>query len=91
MDHAVGAEVALKIVRNKKRFHRQGLIEIRLLETLCAADSAAEAPILRLQGSFCFRDHLVMVMPLLGPNLYDLLLQTDLRGVAPKKLRPIAA
>jgi dual specificity tyrosine-phosphorylation-regulated kinase 2/3/4 len=32
MDYKTGEEVAIKIIRNKKRFHRQALIEIKVLE-----------------------------------------------------------
>lgn len=33
-DHATGESVAVKIIRNKKRFHHQALIEIKILENL---------------------------------------------------------
>lgn len=33
-DHATGENVAIKIIRNKKRFHHQALIEIKVLENL---------------------------------------------------------
>jgi dual specificity tyrosine-phosphorylation-regulated kinase 2/3/4 len=33
-DHASGESVAIKIIRNKKRFHHQALVEIKILENL---------------------------------------------------------
>lgn len=33
-DHRTGESVAIKIIRNKKRFHHQALIEIKVLENL---------------------------------------------------------
>lgn len=33
-DHATGESVAVKIIRNKKRFHHQALVEIKILENL---------------------------------------------------------
>ena len=33
-DHATGDSVAIKIIRNKKRFHHQALIEIKILDNL---------------------------------------------------------
>ena len=33
-DHATGASVAIKIIRNKKRFHHQALVEIKILDNL---------------------------------------------------------
>ena len=34
MDHKRGTVLALKIIRNKKRFHHQALVEIKILEHL---------------------------------------------------------
>jgi dual specificity tyrosine-phosphorylation-regulated kinase 2/3/4 len=33
-DHRTGEMVAIKIIRNKKRFHHQALVEIKVLENL---------------------------------------------------------
>lgn len=33
-DHCTGESVAIKIIRNKKRFHHQALVEIKILEDL---------------------------------------------------------
>jgi dual specificity tyrosine-phosphorylation-regulated kinase 2/3/4 len=33
-DHKTGEMVAIKIIRNKKRFHHQALVEIKVLENL---------------------------------------------------------
>lgn len=33
-DYATGESVAVKIIRNKKRFHHQALVEIKILENL---------------------------------------------------------
>lgn len=33
-DHCTGDMVAVKIIRNKKRFHHQALVEIKVLENL---------------------------------------------------------
>ncbi len=33
-DHSTGESVAIKIIRNKKRFHHQALVEIKILENL---------------------------------------------------------
>lgn len=34
VDHKTGGLVAIKIIRNKKRFHQQGLIEVNILQKL---------------------------------------------------------
>ncbi len=33
-DHCTGLSVAIKIIRNKKRFHHQALVEIKILDNL---------------------------------------------------------
>ncbi len=33
-DHKINQQVALKIIRNKKRFHHQALVEVKLLDSL---------------------------------------------------------
>ena len=33
-DHGTGQSVAVKIIRNKKRFHHQALVEIKILDNL---------------------------------------------------------
>lgn len=35
-DHRSGQTVAVKIIRNKKRFHAQALVEVKILEELIA-------------------------------------------------------
>lgn len=34
-DHKTGQSVAIKIIRNKKRFHTQALVEVKILQQLC--------------------------------------------------------
>jgi hypothetical protein len=34
VDHKTGGLVALKIIRNKKRFHQQALVEVNILQKL---------------------------------------------------------
>ena len=34
LDHKTGEHVAVKIIRNKKRFHCQALVEVKILESL---------------------------------------------------------
>ena len=42
-DHKTNQDVALKIIRNKKRFHQQALIEVKILEHLNRCCDKAEA------------------------------------------------
>ncbi len=45
-DHGTGESVAIKIIRNKKRFHHQALVEIKILDNLRKWVSHASVPIL---------------------------------------------
>lgn len=52
VDHKTGALVAVKIIRNKKRFHQQALVEVNILQKLrewvsSASDSDGIAPLTR--------------------------------------------
>ncbi|KAH0574216.1 Kinase, CMGC DYRK [Spironucleus salmonicida] len=89
-DHATSTQVALKIVRNKKRFHRQGIVEVRLLETLRKNDSDGQSNSVIMTSSFYFRQHLIMVFEQLSINLYELLLKFDLRGLNTRLVRKFA-
>lgn len=50
--------VALKIIRNKKRFHHQALVEVKILEHLMGRDKEHKSNIVRVHGYFYFRNHL---------------------------------
>lgn len=89
--------VALKIIKNKKPFHDQARIEIRLLELLNNHKSDARSYIgllscldchnclslsVKLKTYFIWKKHLCLVFELLSYNLYDLLRNTNFRGVS---------
>lgn len=56
-DHMKKEFVALKILRNRKKLHKQGMIEINLLETLNEDDQEDKKNIVRMRESFKFRNH----------------------------------
>nr|POF11572.1 dual specificity protein kinase pom1 [Quercus suber] len=63
IDHMAGCVVAVKIIRNKKRFHQQALVE----------DPDGANATLSITSSFYFRSHLCIVTPCLSINLYELI------------------
>ena len=65
--------VALKILRNKKRFHQQGAVEVEVLKCVKAADKDKNAHVIHMHEAFIFRSHICMTFDLLSINLYDLL------------------
>lgn len=63
--------VALKILRNKTRLYKQGLIEAGLLQTLKERDPEDKRNVVRLHDKFVFRKHLVLSFEMLSMNLYE--------------------
>lgn len=70
-DHRSGAHVALKIIRNKKRFHQQAEVEVKVLTHLRDKDPDAKYGIIRLIEHFTFRSHVCLTYELLSINLYE--------------------
>ncbi|XP_039249502.2 uncharacterized protein LOC120327151 isoform X1 [Styela clava] len=89
-DHEEQEYVAIKIIKNKKAFYKQALIEVRLLELMNRYDSENKYYIVRLKRHFQFRNHLCLVFELLSYNLYDLLRNTNFRGVSLNLTRKFA-
>ena len=70
-DHKHKAPVAVKIIKNKKLFHQQGLVEVRVLQLLRERDRDGTVPVISLKLHFMFRRHLCLVFELLANSLYD--------------------
>lgn len=60
LDHKNKIEVALKIIRNKSRFHEQALVEIEILKYLKDKDANDNYCIVHLEDYFIFRKHMVL-------------------------------
>ncbi|XP_037073079.1 serine/threonine-protein kinase minibrain-like [Pollicipes pollicipes] len=89
-DHEEQCHVAIKIIKNKRCFLNQAQIEVRLLEMMNRADSDNQYYIVRLRRHFMWRSHLCLVFELLSYNLYDLLRNTNFRGVSLNLTRKFA-
>lgn len=70
-DHKDKEFVAVKILKNKKRLYKQGLVEAKLIETLNKRDPEDKKNIIKKLDQFVFRKHLVITFELLSVNLYD--------------------
>jgi len=70
-DHRDNVEVALKIIRNEKRFHRQAQEEIRILDHLRKQDVNNRHNIVHMLETFTFRNHICITFELLSINLYE--------------------
>lgn len=70
-DHKKNETVALKILRNKKRLYKQGLIEAGILEKLRIGDPEDKKNIVRIIETLVFRKHLILSFEMLSMNLYE--------------------
>ncbi|GAA5931613.1 hypothetical protein JCM1841_004727 [Sporobolomyces salmonicolor] len=86
-DHKTGEMVAIKIIRNKKRFHHQALVEIKVLENLVKWDPDEKHFVIRMVDSFTFRGHLCIVTELLSINLYELVKANNFAGFSTTLIR----
>ena len=79
-DHKTQQHVALKVVRNERRFHRQANEEIRILEHLRKQDRDNTHNIVHLLDHFTFRNHVCLTFELLSINLYELIKKNKFQG-----------
>lgn len=86
-DHKTGQYVALKIVRNEKRFHRQAQEEIRILDHLRKMDKENTLNVIHMIESFTFRNHICITFELLSMNLYELIKKNKFAGFSLQLVR----
>ncbi|XP_068827629.1 dual specificity tyrosine-phosphorylation-regulated kinase 4 [Capricornis sumatraensis] len=80
LDHKNNELVALKIIRNKTRFHHQALVELKILEALRRKDKDNTYNVVHMKDFFYFRNHLCITFELLGINLYELMKNNSFQG-----------
>ena len=89
-DHKNGCYFAVKIIRNKKRFHAQALVELDILKQLTEWDPNQEHHTIQIIEHFYFRGHLCLVTELFSINLYDLIKANAFRGFNTALIRNFA-
>ncbi|XP_028924895.1 dual specificity tyrosine-phosphorylation-regulated kinase 3 isoform X1 [Ornithorhynchus anatinus] len=89
-DHKLHQFVALKMVRNEKRFHRQAAEEIRILEHLRKQDRTGSMNVIHMLESFTFRNHVCMAFELLSVDLYELIKKNKFQGFSVPLVRKFA-
>ncbi|CAD7957651.1 unnamed protein product [Amoebophrya sp. A120] len=88
-------KVACKIIRNKKRFQQQALVEVRILKILkekmiAQGTSFKPPPIVQMLDHFYFRNHLCITFELLSINLYEFIKSNHFQGVSLNLVRRFA-
>jgi predicted Ser/Thr protein kinase len=86
-DHKESLYVAIKVVRNARRFHKQAAVELRILQLL--KDRNVPDTVVLLDH-FVFREHVCIVFELLGVNLFDYLKLNKFKGFPLQWVRSIA-
>ncbi|KAJ9165409.1 Dual specificity protein kinase pom1 [Coniochaeta hoffmannii] len=87
IDHKTGVLVAVKIIRNKKRFHQQALVEVNILQKLREWDPKNKYSMVNFTHNFYFRGHLCISTELLDMNLYEFIKSNAFRGFSLKLIR----
>ncbi|EAR85505.3 glycoprotease family protein (macronuclear) [Tetrahymena thermophila SB210] len=89
-DHKRKEFLALKVIRNKKKFHNQALIELNILSYIKEQDKDEATNIVRIKDFVIFRKHVCLVFELLSINLYDLLRNNKYQGLSLELIRRFA-
>mmetsp|Transcript_46346 Transcript_46346/g.75643 ORF Transcript_46346/g.75643 Transcript_46346/m.75643 type:complete len:424 (-) Transcript_46346:809-2080(-) len=82
--------VAIKIIKSKKSFLVQSKSEVAILDQVNRFDPHDQFNLVRMKDQFIFRNHQCIVFELLSYNLYDLIRNTNFRGVSLNLTRKIA-
>ncbi|CAH1989803.1 unnamed protein product [Acanthoscelides obtectus] len=90
LDHMTNRHVAIKIIRNKKRFHHQALVEVRILDHLRRKDKECNHNVIHMLEYFYFRNHLCISFELLSLNLYELIKKNNYQGFSLNLIRRLA-
>ena len=76
---------AMKIIKNKKVYRNQSLIELKIVTTLNKNTSLKDhidSHIIYIYDYFFYQEHLCIVFELLNENLYQLLQHNHLQGIS---------
>jgi len=90
LDYKSNASVACKMVRNKKRFHHQALVEVKILEHIRERDVQNTSNVVHMLDYFYFRNHLCITFELLSINLYEFIKNNNFQGVSLGLIRRFA-
>ena len=89
-DHKDKIELALKIIKNRPRFHQQAIEEIEILKYLKEKDSDNSYSIVHIKDHFLFRKHVILVFELLSIDLYQFIKLNKFQGLSQHLIRKFA-
>lgn len=79
-DHKTATMVAIKLIRNKKRFHAQAITEVNILKKLVEWDPEDKHNTIQMTDHFYFRNHLCIAFECLSMNLYEFIKNNHFQG-----------
>ena len=80
---------AIKVIKNKKRFHHQAAVELKILSHIIKKDPEDKFCLIHLKENFVFRKHLCLVFDILSGNLYEILKSNSFQGLPLNLVRNI--
>jgi len=89
-DHKTGNFVALKVIKNKKRFHQQAIVEVRVLDAIRKIGKEGTAYVVEMLDYFSFRNHICLSFELLSITLYDFMRMNSFSGFSLSLIRKFA-
>jgi len=90
LDHKTNELVALKIIKNQKKFQYQAGMELKIIKFLNNHDKQDVNNIIRVKDYCIFREHLVIVFELLNLNLYEFIKKNEFKGLTQNLIRRFA-
>ncbi len=76
-DHKNGVDVAVKVVKNKKKYYYQAGVELKILQFLKENDPEDIMNVIHLNDYVIFRKHLCIGFELMSMNLFEFLKIND--------------
>ncbi|KAI9272139.1 kinase-like domain-containing protein [Helicostylum pulchrum] len=89
-DHKTSTMVALKLIRNKKRFHAQAITEVNILKKLTEWDPHDKYNVIQMTDHFYFRNHLCIGFECLSMNLYEFIKSNHFQGFSLSLIRKMS-
>ncbi|XP_002002433.3 dual specificity tyrosine-phosphorylation-regulated kinase 2 [Drosophila mojavensis] len=87
LDHKTNTHVAIKIIRNKKRFLNQAVVELNILDELREKDGDGSHNVIHMLDYTYFRRHLCITFELMSLNLYELIKKNNYNGFSMSLIR----
>lgn len=90
LDRKMNMMIAIKIIRNKKKFLYQAGVELKVLSIIASSDKDSSSNLIHMIENFIFRKHICIVFELLDINLYELVKTNGFKGLPLNLVRRIA-